>query len=100
MEEERLESPKDRRWPMGNSRDDMLHDGGGIQERGKRKCLMAQVIEDPKGMRAGRPIRRMLKTIMLIFVLNFIYLICCDDVNYEIAYVICYFSYLFCVHVI
>jgi hypothetical protein len=75
MEEERLESPKDRRWPVGNIRGDMLPDGGGIKERGKRKCLMAQVIEDPEGMRAGRPVRRMLKTIMLIFVLNFIYLI-------------------------
>jgi hypothetical protein len=51
----------------------MLYDGGGIQERGKHKCLMIQVAEDLEGTRVERPVRHMLKTIMLIFVLNFIY---------------------------
>jgi hypothetical protein len=58
---------------VGNTRGGMLYDGGGIQERGKHKCLMIQVAEDLEGTRAERPVRHMLKTIMLIFVLNFIY---------------------------
>jgi hypothetical protein len=43
---------EDGRWSVDNTRDGMLQDGGGIQKRGKQKCLVAQVAEDPKGTRA------------------------------------------------